>query len=214
MPASTGPTWRKRAVARLLGVDERAARARTAGRRRARARVSTGATQVSAGASSRDPLVARACRERGAEVGADRVLRGVVDLVRRSTARSRARRHRFAQKCGSIAATDEPLAVGAAVDVVAGVAAGEEVVARARDRRRSRGTRRRRATSARARRRRPTRRGTRPRRSRRGAPARRGSRSTACMPPPARRRSSRRAARRPAVGARVREQSRKPPTAR
>ena len=102
----------------------------------------------------------------------------------------------------------EPLAVAQRYDVVAGVAAGEQVVARARApspvARYSSTCER---HERRARRRRPTRRGTRPRRWRRAAPARRGSPS----PRACRRRRCRRRSRPGAAGRRRRrgpEQSR------
>ncbi len=57
------------------------------------------------GRELRDPVVAIACRECGAQVRADRVLHGVVGLVRDPALRSPSALQRFAQKCGSIAPT-------------------------------------------------------------------------------------------------------------
>ena len=132
-----------------------------------------------------DPLVTRCVVANAArEVGADLVLHGVVGLVVEPLLAAE-RPAEVGEEVRLDRADREPLAVGAAVDVVAGVAAGEDVVAGAghlaggevlvdverhqRD----------------ARRRRPTRRGTRPRRcvARRTSAARIAI--TACMPPPA-----------------------------
>ena len=176
----------ERAVRRVRRVDERAARARTAASSTSSGTDSTGATQVSAGAELARPtrrgrVVANAARE----VGADLVLHGVVESGASIHCSQPSARQRLRAEARLDRGDRQPPAVGAAVDVVAGVAAGEDVVARARAPRRSRGTRRRRAPSARARRRPPTRRGTRPRPSR----ARRTSAAriaiTACIPPPA-----------------------------
>ena len=165
-PASTGPTWRNRPRLPCSAWRRRCAR---------RTRVvdelgdrSTGATQVSAGASSAThssrSRVANAAR-RSARISSWRAS-SIWCAIHCSQPSAR---HRFAQNVRLDRADREPLAVARRVDVVAGVAAGEDVVARARlvagrevlvDRR---------ATSATARRRRPTRRGTRPRRCARAA---------------------------------------------
>ena len=70
-------------------------------------------------------------RERGAEVGADRVLHRVVGLVREPLlAAERAAQVRVEVRFDR--RDRDPVVVEAAVHVVAGVAAGEDVVARAR----------------------------------------------------------------------------------
>ena len=104
-------------------------------------------------------------------------------------------RHRFAKNCGSIAPTASHSPSRARVDVVAGVATGEEVVARRRDRAGREVLVDVERHERRARRRPPTRRGRRRRPSPPGAPARRGSRSPRACRRRRRRRWSRPAAR-------------------
>ena len=185
MPASTQPTWSKspccsarRAATntsrsrKCAVVDELGHRSRPPTRR------------CRPGRARRPTRRACGCANAAREVGADRVLHRVVGLVREPLlAAERAAEVREELRLDR--ADRDPAVVGAAVDVVAGVAAGEDVVARARGPRRSRGTRRRTATSARPHRRRPTRRGTRLRRSRPRRTSAARIAITACMPPPA-----------------------------
>ena len=80
----------------------------------------------------RDPVVTRAVRDRGPEVGADRVLHLVVGLVREPLLAP----ERAAQVGVEVRldrADRDPFVVGAAVHVVTRVAPGEDVVARTRD---------------------------------------------------------------------------------
>ena len=80
MPASTQPTWRNSPCSRVVRVGERVAGREVRivdhlGHRRDGGHARVGRTE------RRDPVVAVARRERGAEVGADLVLHRVVVLV-------------------------------------------------------------------------------------------------------------------------------------
>ena len=185
MPASTEPTWRNVAVLGRVRASTNTSRAANCGSSTTSGTDATGATQVSAGPELGDPVVAVARRERGAEVGADLVLHGVVGLVRRSTARSRARGRGWRRTAARWRRPRATCRRAQRVDVVAGVAAGEDVVAGPGHLAGGEVLVDVRATSARARRRRPTRRGTRPRRCAPRCTSAARIAITACMPPPA-----------------------------
>ena len=136
-----------------------------------RPRCCTGATQVSAGPSTATHSSRGGWRTPSAS--AARISSCRASSVCASAYRSRPEQPtEVAPELRLDRAHRDVPAVGAGVHVVAGVSAGEDVVARARARRRWPGTRRRRATSWRRRRPRSTRRGARPRRCARAAAAR------------------------------------------
>ena len=127
MPASGGATWRKRPALGCSRLREHAARAelrvldelvdRVHGR-------DAGVVRRELG----DPVVAVAGAERGREVGADLLLRRVVGLVREPLLAAEAPAQ-VRVELRLDRADRHPAAVAARVGVVAGVAAGQNVVA-------------------------------------------------------------------------------------
>ena len=142
MPARTQPTWRKSPWPRVVRVGERRRGPRRCGSStssgtdvdRATRRCRPGPSVATQSSRSR---VANAARKSARISSCDVVVVLVLDPLLAAE-----RAAQVGEELRLDRADREPLAVAAGVDVVTGVAAGEEVVARARAPRRSRGTRR------------------------------------------------------------------------